>query len=101
MSNNSDNSFLSFILGGIIGGILALLFAPKKGSETRQIVKSVIDDIQDRSCESLDKTTKDIKDIYQDGKNFIIDEKKKVVADINEIKSDFKETFCSDPEDKN
>ena len=35
MSKNSTNSFISLIVGLIIGGILGVLFAPDKGNNTR------------------------------------------------------------------
>ena len=35
MSKNSTNSFISLIVGLIIGGVLGILFAPDKGNNTR------------------------------------------------------------------
>jgi gas vesicle protein len=36
---SDTNLFLPFIIGGIVGGSLALLLAPKSGSKTRQKIK--------------------------------------------------------------
>ena len=35
MSKNSTNSFISLIIGLIVGGIIGILFAPDKGNNTR------------------------------------------------------------------
>lgn len=35
MSNNSSNAGLFLIIGLLVGGLLALLFAPKRGDELR------------------------------------------------------------------
>ena len=35
MSKNSTNSFISLLIGLIVGGILGILFAPDKGNNTR------------------------------------------------------------------
>ena len=48
MNNESSlklNNFTSFILGGITGGILALLFAPCSGNELRQRINSGANDL--------------------------------------------------------
>ena len=90
MSNNSDSSLLGFLLGGIVGGIIALLFAPRKGSETREAVLDFLDDIQEKSADTIKKTKQDFNDIYKEGKNFIVEEKENIVSDIKEIKSDLK-----------
>lgn len=55
MANQGDSGFtqgliLGTIIGGTIGAITALLFAPKSGAELRQ-------DIKEKSAEIYDKTT--------------------------------------------
>ena len=35
MSKNSTNSFISFLVGLIFGGVFGILFAPDKGNNTR------------------------------------------------------------------
>ena len=41
MSKNSTNSFISLIIGLIVGGIIGILFAPDKGNNTRDRLNSV------------------------------------------------------------
>lgn len=50
-SNKAINQTGSFLLGTLIGGILGILFAPKKGSDTRQ---AILD-----SGENISETIKD------------------------------------------
>jgi gas vesicle protein len=40
---------MSFILGGIVGAGIAILFAPKSGSDTRQIIKEFAGDVKDKA----------------------------------------------------
>ena len=60
MSKNSTNSFISLILGLIIGGVLGILFAPDKGNNTR-----------DRLTFRLNKYKRKLEDLLDE----IIDEK--------------------------
>jgi gas vesicle protein len=50
-SNKAINQVGSFLVGSLIGGILGILFAPRKGSDTRQ---AILD-----SGESISETVKD------------------------------------------
>lgn len=60
MSKNSTNSFISLIVGLIIGGVLGVLFAPDKGNNTR-----------DRLTFRLNKYKRKLEDLLDE----IIDEK--------------------------
>ncbi|MFY0689021.1 MAG: YtxH domain-containing protein [Cyclobacteriaceae bacterium] len=68
MSNNSGGSFFAFLFGMIAGGIIGLLYAPEKGSSTR-----------DKLSFLLDKYRKQLEDILADvveGKNLVENEAK-------------------------
>ena len=45
MSKKKSSGFGKFALGTLVGASLGILFAPKKGSETRQDLKRLIDDM--------------------------------------------------------
>lgn len=47
------NTFSSFIFGGIIGAIIALLFAPRSGEETRQIIVEKGETVRDNTLRSI------------------------------------------------
>lgn len=42
--NQQNNSFNSFVLGFIIGGILGVLYTPTKGEETRKVLKKLLEE---------------------------------------------------------
>jgi gas vesicle protein len=71
-SSSGGDKFLYFLAGAGIGAVLALLFAPKSGRETREL---------------LAKTATDSKDFlstkYADGKQFVGDTGRRVTDDFN------------------
>ena len=98
MSKNSTNSFISLILGLIIGGILGILFAPDKGNNTRdrltfrlnkykRKLEDLLDDIIDEK-DSIDSEAK------SKGKKVVDDAKTKaerLIKDVDGILSKIKE----------
>jgi len=38
---------IGLLAGAIIGGVMALLYAPKSGKETRQLIKDKVTDVMD------------------------------------------------------
>jgi len=66
----SGSSFLAGLLAGAaIGGIIALLYAPKSGKETREQVKQKLEDLEkefenlkDKASEKTGHIKKDIAD---------------------------------------
>ena len=66
MSKNSTNTFISLLLGLIVGGILGILFAPDKGNNTR-----------DRLTFRLNKYKRKLEDLIDE----IIDHKEDVATD--------------------
>jgi len=43
-----SNALVSFLLGGIVGAVAAMLLAPKSGKETRQDIKDIAEDVKCR-----------------------------------------------------
>jgi gas vesicle protein len=74
----SGSILMSFLLGGLVGAGLALLFAPKSGSDTRQMIKEFAGDVKDKTQHYVEdvkgKVSSGIdkgKGLYQDKKSMI------------------------------
>ena len=61
---NAGLVLLSFIVGGVVGGVLGVLFAPKAGRETRQ-------DISEAATEMKKETEKFFKEARQRVDTFV------------------------------
>lgn len=66
---NSGESVLAFLLGGVIGGILGILLAPRKGEETRELLADWLEENRDKTKRFLKKEN-----------DFIAEKKKRVTA---------------------
>ena len=51
----------AFVLGGIIGAALGILFAPAKGKETREKVNDWLEDTTEKTKEKLEAIEEEIK----------------------------------------
>jgi gas vesicle protein len=52
-SNNTGATFTAFLIGGLIGGALALLYAPRSGRETREFLLNEGQETADRVMDSI------------------------------------------------
>ncbi|NIS38217.1 YtxH domain-containing protein, partial [Candidatus Saccharibacteria bacterium] len=68
------------IIGGAIGAITALLYAPKSGRETREEVGEKVEDIYGRAKEEYDDTLKKARQSYE-----------KTVSRIKDFETDAKQ----------
>lgn len=80
--NNSRNVGFAFLLGGVIGAGLALLFAPSSGDETRKRIRDNVDDASDWA-----------KDRYQDARYKASETSDKVRQFVGEKKEDLQGAF--------
>lgn len=67
-SNTATKVVGSLLLGAAIGGILGVLFAPDKGSETRKKIKAGKDDMTDAMKKKVNRFIKDVKSEYDTAK---------------------------------
>ena len=58
MSEHDDfGSFLvGFVIGGLTGAVVALLFAPQSGEETRTVIKEKGYELRDRASQTAEET---------------------------------------------
>ena len=81
MSDKNGNGTLALLVGAAIGVGLGILFAPDKGSKTREKIKDGFDDLKDQAKSKLD---------------FLDDETKEKIADKKEELKEKFEDFLSD-----
>jgi gas vesicle protein len=70
---------VSFVAGAAIGAGLALLYAPKSGSEMRETITDFAEDAVDKIKEYTKEAQDKIKSAIEDGKETIV-EKKSILA---------------------
>ncbi|MCA6421315.1 MAG: YtxH domain-containing protein [Flavobacterium sp.] len=77
MSSSNNNSILALLAGAAVGLGLGILFAPDKGTKTREKIKEGLDDLKDsakskwnsletETKEKFSKTKDDLKDTVND-----------------------------------
>jgi gas vesicle protein len=69
---------LTFLLGGVVGAGLALLFAPMSGRETRQKIVEMTDDVKDKSTEYASQAKSKVTSLVDEGKT-LYDERKSIL----------------------
>jgi gas vesicle protein len=84
---SSGSVLLSFLLGGVVGAGLALLFAPQAGRDTRQKIRDLADDVQDKSTEYVKQAKEKAASLVEDGKGYY-DEKKSILKSAVEAGKD-------------
>ena len=69
----------SFLLGGLVGAGVALLFAPKSGRETREKIKELAEDVKERAECYVDQAKGKVTSTVGKGKDFFM-EKKSIIT---------------------
>ena len=90
----SDNRTLEFIkgliVGGAIGAIAAILYAPKSGRETRQELAGKVDDIYSKAREEYEASLEHAKRTYE-SKEHVGESKNRLKTALDAAKNAFKE----------
>ncbi|TAN62776.1 YtxH domain-containing protein [bacterium] len=75
MSNNNGSMALAFIVGGLVGAGIALLYAPASGAETRKRIRKGVGDACDLATdkyhdalESLEESAGKVRQLAEDKK---------------------------------
>lgn len=75
---SSGSVLLSFLLGGVVGAGLALIFAPQSGTETRQKIRELADDAKEKTTQYVHQAKEKANALVEEGKGFY-DEKKSIL----------------------
>ena len=73
MADNSDNFFKGLIFGGIIGGILGVLYAPKSGRETREEISGESEKLLNQFKTDIENAKKAALKSFDQGKDLLIE----------------------------
>jgi gas vesicle protein len=72
---NRDNGIgfgIGLLTGAVIGGVIALLYAPKSGQETRKVIKDiateVLDTAKEKTSEVVDRVKEEASEAGRKGK---------------------------------
>ena len=69
MSNSTGNTFLALLTGVAIGAGVGILFAPDKGSKTREKIKDGFDDVKNELKNKLDHASEELNGKFSTAKN--------------------------------
>lgn len=73
---------LAFILGGVLGGCLALLFAPESGRRTRERLRDLAADVRDRTIDFSEDVRDKAEEALERGKDLLEEKKSMVTAAV-------------------
>ncbi|HBU70101.1 MAG TPA: hypothetical protein DEE98_06920 [Elusimicrobia bacterium] len=80
--SNSGDVLLAFLLGGIVGAAIGILYAPRSGKETRERLHGLGDDLTDK--------LKDMGgDVIEKAEHVVHDVKDKIMSQKDKIESAF------------
>ena len=70
---------LGFILGGVLGASLALLFAPESGRRTRERLRDLAADVRDKTIDMSGEFRDKAEDTIERGRE-VLEEKKTILS---------------------
>ncbi len=103
MSNNK-NSVLALLLGASIGAGVGILFAPDKGSKTREKIKYGFDDVKNNLKHKFEDVTHQLRKKFEGSKHDLEATYEEMVSDMSYKTEDvisFLETKLADLKEQN
>lgn len=81
-----DSSFIYFILGALLGAIAGILFAPRSGKETREMLKETYEEYSEKGKEILEEKKERLAEAIEEGKKTVEEKSEELKEKFGEIK---------------
>jgi gas vesicle protein len=81
----------AFLLGGVIGAVLGLLFAPRSGRETREMISERAQDYWGEGVELYETGRTKVTDMYHSGAETVSEKSEELRAKIDDARDRLKE----------
>ncbi len=91
MAGNGGSKFSYFLAGLGIGAVLALLFAPRSGEETREYLRERYDDLRDETKRRLGEVREQAGEYAEKGKEFVSRQRESLEAALDAGKQAYRE----------
>lgn len=75
---DKKDTLLAFVLGGVIGAALGILYAPKSGRETRYNIKRIGEEFADTVYDLGDDVKETSRKVYEEGREKVLSGKDKI-----------------------
>ncbi|MDR2772780.1 MAG: YtxH domain-containing protein [Elusimicrobiota bacterium] len=96
--SDKNNTLLAFLIGGVIGAAIGILYAPKTGKETREDLKRIGEDFSNNLSDLAGDAKEKGRTFYEQGKERLLSGKDKLNEAIEEGKKVFKKYQEEDEE---
>ena len=99
MSNNTGNTIVALVTGALVGAGIGILFAPDKGSKTREKIKDGYDDAKDNLKHKFEDITHQLRERFSGSKHNMEETYEELVSSMSHKTEDvisFLETKLAD-----
>lgn len=86
MASNGDDFFKGFIFGGLVGAVVALLYAPKSGKEVREDIRKASLEFKDDAEAKLALTQKKAEELMAETQKQLEQLRKEAESAVSELK---------------
>lgn len=90
--------FGAFLLGGIVGAVLGLLFAPRSGKETRDMIADKAQDYWGEGVELYNTGVQKATEVYESGKETAVEKTEVLRSKIDEARGRLQEQVAKSAE---